>query len=133
MALELVFNSMATETPESFRDKLKRGIFAETDTQSRIKKMMEEIKEFAGRGLIGTDMEDIIRIGMRRILMSWDYRLKKKSKFGNRLKEALGKKWAKNRGKLYVIKAFRFDKVDDVEEKANTCREIYLLPDAKVN
>ena len=130
-ALEIVFDSMATEIPESFKDKLKRGVFAESETSSKIKKMAEEIKDFAGRGMIGTDFEDILTIGMKRAIMVWEYRMKKKSKFGSKLKERLGLKWAK-KGKLHVIKALRFDKVDDVEVKVNTCRDIYLLPDEKV-
>ena len=130
-AVEMVFDSMSTETPVSFRDKLKRGIFAESETSGKIKKMVEEVKEFAGRGLIGTDLEDIIAIGVKRAIMVWEYRLKKKSKFGSKLNERIASKWSK-KGKLHVIKAFCFDKVDDVEVKLNTCRDTYLLPDEKV-
>ena len=132
VALELFFNFLVSEAPESFYDKLKRGVFAEAQTSGKIRRMVDEIKDYAGRGLIATDFEEIIRIGMKRALLVWDYRLKKKSKFGNKLKEIIGKKWAKKTGKLHVIKAFRFDKVDDVEMKANTSRDIYLLPEDKV-
>ena len=132
VALELMLNFLASEAPNSFYDKLKRGVFTEAETVGKIKRLTEEIKDFAGRGFIGTDFEEIITIAMKRAIIIWEYRLKKKSKFGNKLKETLGKKWAKKRGKLYVIKAFRFDKVDDVEVKANTSRDIYLLPDKKV-
>ena len=90
------------------------------------------MKEFIGRGLIAPDMEEIIALGVKRGGMLWEYRLKKKSKFGNKLKERIGKKWAKSRGKLHVIKAFRFDKVDDVEQTIDASRELYLLPDYKV-
>ena len=132
VALELMLNFLAGEAPDSFYDKLKRGIFSEAETVGKIKRMNEEIKEYAGRGFIAPDFEEMVSIGMKRVLLIWQYRLNKKNKFGNKLKEAIGKKWAKKRGKLHVIKAFSFDKVDDVEVKINTSREIYLLPDAKV-
>ena len=34
--------------------------------------------------------------------------------------------------KLYVIKAFGFDNVDDIEVVANDCRQLYLLADQMV-
>ena len=132
VALELMLNFLASEAPASFFDKLKRGIFSKAETVGKIKRLTEEIKDFAGRGFIATDFEEIITICMKRALIVWEYRLNKKSKFGNKLKESIGKKWAKKTGKLYVFKAFRFDKVDDVEVKVNTSRDIYLLPDNKV-
>ena len=132
VALELMLNFLASEAPASFFDKLKRGIFSEAETVGKIKRLTDEIKDFVGRGFIATDFEEIITIGMKRALLIWHYRLNKKSKFGNKLKESIGKKWAKKTGKLHVIKAFSFDKVDDVEVKVNTSRDIYLLPDNKV-
>ena len=130
--LEFFFNFLAKELPENFRDKIHRGVFAETESADRIKRMVDEFKDFAGRGLIAPDMEEIISIGLKRAVILLDERLRKKSKFGNKLKERIGKKWAQSRAKLHVIKAFRFDKVDDIEQKANTARETYLLPDDKV-
>ena len=132
VALEVVFSTLASEAPASFREKLKRDIFAEKTTSAKIKKMVEEIKDFADRGLIAPDLEEIITIAMKRALISWDYRVKKKSKLGNKLVETIGKKWAKIMGKLHVIKAFSFDNVEDVEEKVNSSRDAYLLPGTEV-
>ena len=130
--LEFFFNFLANELPDVLRDKIKRGVFAESDTSCKIKKMVDEFKDLAGRGLIAPDLEEIIILGVKRATLLFEYRLKKKSKFGNKLKERIGKKWAKKSGKLHVIKAFRFDKEEDVEEKANKVRDHYLLPDKQV-
>ena len=131
VALELAFN-LPIEMPEMLRQNLKRDISAETETSIKIKRLVDDIKDFAGNALIGTDLEDIIKIGLKRALIVWEYRLKKKSEFGKKLKELIGKKWAEISGKLHVIKAFEFDKVGDIELKVNTSRDIYLLPDDKV-
>ena len=133
IALEFILNFLAGEAPSKFYDKLKRGIFSEAETCGKIKRLSEEIKDFGGRSFVGTDFEEIMTIAVKRATIIWEYRRNKKLKFGNKLKETLGKKWANKRGKLHIIKAFPFDKVDDIEVKANTSRDLYVLPDAKVN
>ena len=130
--LEFFFNFLASELPDILRDKVKRGVFAESGTSCKIKKMVDEFKDLAGRGLIAPDLEEILHLGVKRATLLLDYRLKKRSKFGNKLKEQIGKKWAKKSGKLHVIKAFRFDKEEDVDAKANNVRDHYLLPDKEV-
>ena len=132
LILEFFFNFFAHEFPDVLRDKIKRGVFAESETSTKIKRMVDEFRDIAGRGLVAPDLEEIIILGLKRANLFLDYRLKKKSKFGNNLKERIGKKWAKKSGKLHVIKAFRFENSDDVEEKVNTVRDHYLLPDKKV-
>ena len=130
--LEFYFSFLFSGFPDSLRDKMYRGIFYETQTSGKIKRLAEEMKDFVGRGLIAPDLEEILGLALKRATLLWEYRLKKKSKFGNKLKETIGKKWAKKSGKLHVIKAFLFNKVEDIKDKANTSREIYLLPDLKV-
>ena len=130
--LEFFFSFLSSGLPESFRDKIYRGIFSEDKTSGKIRRMTDEMKDFVGRGLIAPDLEEILGLAMKRATLLWEYRLKKKSKFGNKLKETIGKKWAKKSGKLHVIKAFRFDNVDDIEVKFNTSRDMYLLPDDQV-
>ena len=129
--LEIVFDFLLSEIPDSFRAKVRRSVFEESDTSAKIKRLSNEIRDFVGRGLIAPDLEEIIKIAIKRANILWEYRLKKKTKFGNALKERIGKKWAKKSGKLHVIKAFRFDKCEDIEAKTNSVRETYLLPDEK--
>ena len=133
VALEMVFDTLSSETPDTFREKLKRDIFAEKTTSGKIKKMVEEIKDFADRGLVAPDLEEIITVAMKRLVISWEYRVDKKNKMGAKMKEIISNKLAKMTGKLHVIKAFKFDKVDDVEAKTNLSRDVYLLPDALVS
>ena len=132
IALEFILKFLAGEAPPNFYDKLKRGIFSEADTCGKIRSLNEEIKYFAGRSFVGTDFEEIMTIAVKRAQIIWEYRRNKKLKFGNQLKEYLGAKWAKKIDKLHVIKAFSFDKVDNIQRKANASRDIYLLPDEKV-
>ena len=129
---QFFFNFLSNELPDNFKDKVHRGVFAESESSGKIKKLVDEFKDLAGRGLIAPDLEEILTVGIKRFTLLLDYRLKKKSKFGNTLKEKIGKKWAKKRGKLHVIKAFRFEKFEDVDEHANRARDAYLLPEEKV-
>ena len=132
LILDFFFNFVAFDFPDVFKEKFRRGIYAESETSNKIKRIVDEFKELAGRAFIAPDFEEILTIGVKRATILWEYRSKQKSKFGNKLKESLGKKWAKSRSKLYVIKPFRFDKSDDVDVKVNSAREAYLLPDEKV-
>ena len=133
MILGFFFNLLSCQLPESFVERIRRNIFKGNDTTDKIRRMVNEFKELVGRGVVAQDMEEILTIGLKRVQILWEYRLKKNSEFGNKLKERIGKKWTKKSGKLHVIKAFKFDKVDDVDEHANIVRDTYLLPDDKVN
>ena len=72
-----MLNFLASEVPNSFYDKLKRGIFAEAQTVGKIKSMTDEIKNFVGRGFISTDFEEIMTIAVKRVVLIWEFRLNK--------------------------------------------------------
>ena len=55
----------------------------------------------------------------------FDYGTHKKNKFSNKLKETLGKMWAKKSGKLLLIRSCKFS--EDVDEEIEKSRDIYSL------
>ena len=72
----------------------------EPDLNSKIKRLINELKEFVGRGLIATDLEEIFQTIIKRSRIMFEYRAQKKNKFSTKLKETLGKKWAQNDWKI---------------------------------
>ena len=132
VGIEMFMFFLCHGMPDTLRDKLERSINKEKDTEKKIKIMVHEFKEFLGRSMRGHDFEEIFRIAVKRSTLVWQYRAAKKEKLGNRLKESIGKKWAKKKGKLHVIKAFSFDRVEDIQQKINVPRHAYLLPESKV-
>ena len=132
LGIEMFFQFLANEMHSSLRQKLERSINKEKDPQNKIKTMVNDFKEFMGRSMRGHDFEEMLRIGVKRCTLCYQYRASKREKLGNKLKERISKKWAKKKGKLHVIKAFSFDKVEDIEQKMDVPRSAYLLPDSKV-
>lgn len=94
--------------------------------------MVSEMVDFAGKGLVATDMEDILYIMLARIRKLSEYRTAKKSKFGNKLKMTLGKKWSKQTGKLVIIKPFKFESIEDMEDFIDKSRDMYFVPATNV-
>ena len=126
--IELSFSFVTKSLPVQFTEKTMRLISTESDLNSKIKISVNELKEFVGRGLIATDLEEIFQTIVKRSRIMFEYRAQKKKKFANKLKETLGKKWAKKTGKLFVIKALNMSEVEDLEEVIENSRDIYLLP-----
>ncbi|XP_054160814.1 fatty acid synthase-like [Oppia nitens] len=139
--LEFIFEFISYEIPESFRDKIRRDMKSEQDIDSRIRRACTEIKEFAGKGLVATDLEDIIRNAFKRAKLLSSYRLdklKRKMRFLDKWQTRAARKWAKLRHKLVVIKPFEFSNItdadDDVGDDSNQndlitrARDLYFLP-----
>ena len=130
--LEFIFAFLSKQLPGSFRDKLYRDLNSEPDFNAKVRRFVNEMKELAGRAFISTDMEQIFHLITKRAKMTCDYRIQKQNKFSNKLKERIGKKWAKKSGKLVIIKGFKFSEVEDLEEEVEGIRDVYLLPQQKV-
>ena len=73
-------NMLTSGIPEVFRDKITRNVFNETDTKAQIKRLVDELKELAGRGLVAPDMEEILNVYVKRATLLWEYKDKKRSK-----------------------------------------------------
>ncbi|CAG2172487.1 unnamed protein product [Oppiella nova] len=121
--LEFLLTVMSTEIPESFKDKIVREIKKEQDIKVKVRLIVNEIVDFAGKGLVAPDMEEILHVMIARIRMLSEYRLNKRKKYSNRLKLTIGKKWAKKSGKLIMIKPFKWDTVDNVAEFMEKSRD----------
>ena len=130
--IEFMFAFLSKELPGSIRDKFNRDLKSEPDFDAKVRRFVNELKEFAGRAFISADMEQIFHLITKRAKMTCDYRIQKQKKFSNKLKERIGKKWAKKSGKLVIIKGFKFSEVDDVEEEVEGTRDVYLLPQQEV-
>ncbi|CAG2117531.1 unnamed protein product, partial [Medioppia subpectinata] len=64
--LDFIFEFISYEIPESFREKIHRDMKTEPDIDGRIRRACAEIREFAGKGLVATDLEAIIRNAFKR-------------------------------------------------------------------
>ncbi|CAG2177075.1 unnamed protein product, partial [Oppiella nova] len=128
LIFEFIFVVMYGELPVAFKDKVLREIKKEQDTKARVKLIANEIADFAGKGLVATDMEEMLYLMIARIRMLSEYRLNKRKKFSNRLKLAIAKKWAKKTGKLIMVKPVKHDSVDDVDVIIEKSCDLYFLP-----
>ncbi|CAG2166223.1 unnamed protein product [Oppiella nova] len=128
LMLELMMNYMASDIPELFKKKILRYSKNEQDTNAKVRFIVNEILEFAGKGLQAPDMEEIFHVMIARIRMLSEYRLNKRKKFSNRLKLTIAKKWAKRTGKLVFIKPVMFDGVHDVDAVMEKSRDLHFLP-----
>ena len=131
--IEFMLAFVSKKLPASLRDKINRDLKNEPDFDAKVRSIVNELKELAGRALISVDMEEIFHLITKRAKMTCDYRIQKQKKFSNNLKDRIGKKWLKYTGKLVIIKGFRFSEVDDVEEAVEGTRDVYLLPQQKVS
>ncbi|CAG2105122.1 unnamed protein product, partial [Medioppia subpectinata] len=130
--LVFMIHMLFSEMPDSIRDRIVRDLKKETDTKARIRLITTELVDFAGKGLVAPDIDEIYAILLARLRMLLSYRAEKRKKLSNRLKMTIGKKWSKRVGKLIMIKPFVFDNVDDVDELIGKSRDAYLLPAAQV-
>ncbi|CAG2171557.1 unnamed protein product, partial [Oppiella nova] len=144
MVMEFIITIMSGSIPKAFKDKIIREMKKEMDVKAKVKVWVNEIVDFAGKGLVATDMEEmfhimIARIHMEemfhimiaRIRMLSEYRLNKRKKFSNRLKLAIAKKWAKRTGKLVLIKPVNIETIDDLDSVMEKSRDVYFLPGSK--
>ena len=126
--IEVTLSFLSKSLPPRFTEKTMRLLASEPDLNSKIKRLVQELKEFVGRGLIATDLEEIFHTTVKRSRIMFEYRTQKKKKFSTKLKETLQKKWAKKTGKLIIIKPISFVDVEDLDEEIEKSRDIYLLP-----
>ena len=131
--IEFLFGFLSNQLPEVLREKVRRDVHSETNFEAKVRKIVDELKNFAGRALIATDLETIFQLIVKRAKMTCDYRIQKKNKFSNKLKEKIREKWAKKSGTLVVIKGFKFAEVDDIDDEIESTRHIYLLPQQSVS
>ncbi|CAG2167187.1 unnamed protein product [Oppiella nova] len=142
MVMEFMLTIMSAQMPNAFKDKILRNFKKEADIKGKVKFIVNEIVDFAGKGLVATDMEEmfyimIARIHMEemfyimiaRIRMLSEYRLNKRKKVSNRLKLAIAKKWTKKTGKLVLIKPVNLEVVNDLDALMEETRDIYFLPE----
>ncbi|CAG2176900.1 unnamed protein product [Oppiella nova] len=126
--LDFIFEFISYEIPESFREKIRRDMKNEQGIDNRIRRACSEIREFAGKGLVATDLEDIIKNAFKRAKLLSTHRVEKKRNM-SALKLNIARKWAKRTGKLVVIKPLEFVQIQDEHEFLSKARELYFLPD----
>ena len=125
--LELFCEYLAQKMPESFKSKMSREMSTEKDLDGKVKKIVAEVKEFCGRGLIATDMEEIFILAVKRIHLVYNHAIKRMKKL-NKLKETLGKKWIKKTVKLIVIDPFKTITREDLNKPVDPHLDLYSLP-----
>ncbi|CAG2119522.1 unnamed protein product, partial [Medioppia subpectinata] len=130
--LEYLLSFLSSELPDSFKQKILRDLKKEQGMNGKVKYIVNELGDFAGKGLVGTDMQEIFEVMISRIHMLSKYRMEKKKKLSNKLKTTIGKKWSKKTGKLVVIKQFKFELCEDVDETMERARNAYFLPGSNV-
>ena len=130
--LEIILQFIAKDLPQSLRERILKSVKSESDSNARIRRIIFELKDFTGKGLIANDLEEILHLMIKRAQTLLDYRKSKNNKISN-LKLNIGKKWLKKSGKLIVIKPFLFDKVVNIDEFMQNTRNIYYLPKANVS
>jgi thioesterase domain-containing protein/acyl carrier protein len=115
---ENVKNFIVQNIPETFRDRLDRDLNAIKDIDQKIKKVVIEIKEFAGKNLIGKDMEEIFKKSLEREKLLYFQRVKIMKKV-NKFKMNVKKKFLKASGKLFIIKPHEGSDEINLFEKIN--------------
>ncbi len=100
---EYVKKFIQQSMPENFQDRINKELDSIKEVDEKIKKVVEELKEFGGKNLIGNDMEEIFNNGIERGKLLFDYRAKLKKKF-NKMNKYAKKKYVKMSGKLLIIK-----------------------------
>ncbi|CAG2115362.1 unnamed protein product, partial [Medioppia subpectinata] len=126
--MNFILDYIAKDLPESYHGKLIRELKKESDVKAKVRYIVNEMIEFAGKGLVATDMDEILHKMFDRIRMFSTYLSSKKKVYDNRLKLRVGKKWSEISGKVVIIKPFVFESVKDAEEFAEMSREKYFLP-----
>ncbi|CAG2106806.1 unnamed protein product [Medioppia subpectinata] len=126
--LEYLLSFLSNAIPDSFREKILRDLKKEQGMSGKLKFIVNELGDFAGKGLVATDMEEIFEVMISRIQMLSKYRMEKKKKLSNKLKTTIGKKWSTKTGKLVIIKPFQFELCEDVDETMEKARDTYFLP-----
>ncbi|CAG2100765.1 unnamed protein product [Medioppia subpectinata] len=132
--LEIMLGIIANDIPDVFRAKITRELKHMADVRAKVKHVVNELVDFAGgtgSQLVATDMEEIMHIMLARIGMFSAYRQRKKVKLASKLKNVLVKRWAKMTGKLVLIKPFKSDLIEDLDELLEASRDVYLLPGSK--
>ena len=129
---EFIFAFLSKQLPRSYRDKLYRDLNSEPDFNVKVRRFVNDLKEFAGRALISTDMEQIFHLISKRAKMVQNYRIQKQKEFSNKSKETIEKNWAKKSGKLVIIKGFKTLEVEDVEVGVEGTRDVDLFPQLEV-
>jgi thioesterase domain-containing protein/acyl carrier protein len=113
--------------PESFRDRMDKEIDSTKDIDEKIKKIVNELKEFGGKNLIGKDMEEIFKLSLERGKLLYNYRVKLKKKF-DKMKNLMKNKYLKMNGKLLIIKPHEgsddSDIMDVISESYNLHKEV---------
>ncbi|CAG2118773.1 unnamed protein product, partial [Medioppia subpectinata] len=125
--LEFIFMFVSNEIPQSFRDKIFRDMKCEPNIDARIRRACNEIRDFAGKGLVAPDLEEILRNSLKRAKLLAAHRCHKKSKLAQ-MSAKWATKWAKSTGKLIVVKPFEFSRIDDEDEFLDRTRDLYFLP-----
>ena len=131
--IESIIAFMSDKMPKMMLDKIKREIDSMKDFGAKLQKIATELKDFGGRELIATDLEEILRLMAKRLKMSFNYRYNKRIDFSNKLKEKIGKKLAEKTGKLVVIKGLNFEEESDVNKEIESTRQHFLIPSQMVN
>ncbi|XP_054160842.1 fatty acid synthase-like [Oppia nitens] len=129
--MEFIIGFISTNIPKSIKYKIYRDMKSEPTIDARVQRACNEIREFAGHGLVATDLEEILRNSLKRAKLLTDYRSQKMKKLMTQTKSKnLMDKWSKSRQKLTIIKPLfkEFNNIDDEEVFVNKTNQLYFLP-----
>jgi acyl carrier protein len=101
--------------PENFRDRINKELDSVKGVDGKIKKVVEDLKEFGGKNLIGDDMEEIFKNSLERGKLLYNYRVKLKKKI-DKMNKYAKKKYVKINGKLLIIKPYEGSDESNFEE-----------------
>ena len=127
--IEIILSFMTKDLPDVVVDKLKRDLHSKPDVESKLNKICDEVREFGGPGVVTKNLEQILNNSFRRAKMVNQYRLNRKKKltFG-RVRDSLGKKYLKLKGKFLVLKFSKVNGEGKVgPEDADSVKNAYLL------
>ena len=126
--LEMSLNSFWKTLPLPAQEKFKRDIRSNKDFDGKVSKLVADIRDFGGKSLIGRDLDEILRNGIKRAKMLTNYRQNMRKKF-NKMKYSIGRKYLGVSGKLLIIKPSKMAEDLQKKESDSAFTDIYCLPE----
>ncbi|CAG2175853.1 unnamed protein product [Oppiella nova] len=118
--LKFVIKSLLKQIPDSYVNKVMKGLRDMSDIKTKIAIIGKELVGLGGRGLVATDLTNILKIMFARIECLLEYRLNTKAMNTN--------KWSQNSTKLVVIKPIEHNLTNDTEaEHQDQLNDNYFL------
>ena len=110
--------------PEPAQEKFQRDLRSNKDFETKVQKLVTDIREFGGKSLVSKDLDEVIRNSIKRAKILTNYRQNMRKKY-NKMKYKIGQKYMETTGKLLIIKPFENT---DNKSDSNRFTDLYFLP-----